>query len=343
MEVIQVYKLLLLSASMETAALWLLNSHGDAKFLAFSLMHAGASAAASWLAWLSLPRPMRQPRLLSLLLVFLLALLFPILGVVGLLLASRLAMALPKRQQDDEAIHEAPRLEIYAIDPRLDKGLDLLPPGQIGRIAADPHAATTQRIRAVLALRDMPARLALPLLRSLLGDGNEEIRLLAYGIASQWEQRLTHDLQGAQRELDALQSQGASGNVLARAALHVAELQMEFIYQGLAQGDLRKFALDQAWYYANLGLKAQPDEPALLMLRLRLSMTKDDLDNAQDTLLLLDEHTSASVWVPYAAELAWRHRNFSAVGAILGQLSNAQVAPRMLPIVRLWSDSRGRT
>ncbi|MHB9051054.1 MAG: HEAT repeat domain-containing protein [Thiomonas delicata] len=337
MDLIRFYKLLALSLSMESAALWLLNSHGDAKLMLFWLLHACASAAASWLVWWTLPPSLRHPRILSLLLVFLLALLFPLIGMVGLLLASRLALAMPKSTRDEDAVQQAPQLDIYAIDPQLDKAIDALPPGQIARIASDATAPTPQRIRAVLALRDMPARLALPLLRSLLGDPDEEIRLLAYGIASQWEQRLTADLQQAQKELDALRSQGSSGNTLARAAQRVAELQMEFIYQGLAQGDLRKFALDQAWHYTIMGLQAQPDHPALLMLRLRLSMAKDDLDNAQNTLLLLDEQTSPSVWVPYAAELAWKHRNFTAVGVILGQLRNTQVAPRLRPILRLWS------
>lgn len=337
MDLLQFYKLLALSVSMETAAVWLLNSHGDAKFLLFWLFHAGASAAGGLLVWWTLPATMRQPRILSLLLIFLLALLFPLIGMIGLLLASRLALAMPKGVRDEEAVQEAPQLDIYAIDPQLDKAVDALPAGHIARIASDATAPTPQRIRAVLALRDMPARLALPLLRSLLGDADEEIRLLAYGIASQWEQRLTADLQQAQREIDVLRNQGASGNTLARAAQRVAELQMEFIYQGLAQGDLRKFALDQAWHYTVMGLQAQPDHPALLMLRLRLSMAKDDLDNAQNTLLLLDEQTSPSVWVPYAAELAWKHRNFTAVGVILSQLKNAQVAPRLRPIMRLWS------
>ncbi|MHB1669253.1 HEAT repeat domain-containing protein [Thiomonas sp.] len=337
MDLLQFYKLIALSLSMESAALWLLGSHGDAAFLGFWLLHAGASAAASWLVWRTLPASLRRPRMLSLLLVFVLALLFPLVGVVGLLLASRLAMLRPRRVRNEDAVREAPQLEIYGIDPQLDKAIDVLPVGQIARIAANGKAPTQQRIRAVLAMRDMPARLALPLLRSLLGDGDEEIRLLAYGIASNWEQRLTADLQEAQRDLDALQARGASGTTLAHAARRVAELQMEFIYQGLAQGDLRKFALDQAWYYTNLALKAQPDDPTLLMLRLRLSMARDDLENAQNTLLLLDENSNPSVWVPYAAELAWKHRNYTAVSAILGQLRNIQVAPRLRSIVRLWS------
>ena len=337
MNLIQFYKLGLLSLSLETAALWLLGAHGDARYLSFWLLHGGASAAASWLVWWMLPRALRQPRTLSLGLVFVFALMFPLVGLAGLLIASRLAMALPKRQRDPDAVHEAPRLEIYAMDPQLDRGLDLLPPGQVARIASDRQAPSAQRIRAVLALRDMPARLALPLLRTLMGDANEEIRLVAYGIASQWEQRLTADLQDAQKELDALQAQGASGNALAHAAQRVAELQMEFIYQGLAQGDLRAFTLDKAWYYTNLGLKAQPADPALLILRLRLSMAREDLESAQSTLLQLDGSTSASVWVPYAAELAWKRRNYAAVGATLDKLKRTQVAPRLRPILRLWA------
>jgi hypothetical protein len=241
-----------------------------------------------------------------------------------------------------DAVQDAPKLEIYAIRPGMDHEVDALPPGKVARIAVDPKRSTSQRIRAVLALRDMPARLALPLLRQLLGDPDEEIRLLAYSIASTWEQRVTADLQKVKQEFEALQARStARPEALAQAAKRVAELQMEFIYQGLAQGDLRRFALDQAWTYTQFGLRVQPNDPTLLMLQLRLAMARDDLDAAQDALMRLDENASPAVWVPYAAELAWKARHFTAVRAILSQLRMAEVAPRLRPMMQLWFAEEG--
>lgn len=337
MDPIQFYKLAFLSLSLESAAPVLLNTRGDAYFFAFWVTHGAAAVVAAWLVWTTLSKTLRRPRRYALSLVFLLALLFPLLGVAGLVVAVRIALASPKAPRVQDAVQDAPKLEIYAIRPGMDHEVDALPPGKVARIAVDPKRSTSQRIRAVLALRDMPARLALPLLRQLLGDPDEEIRLLAYSIASTWEQRVTADLQKVKQEFEALQARStARPEALAQAAKRVAELQMEFIYQGLAQGDLRRFALDQAWTYTQFGLRVQPNDPTLLMLQLRLAMARDDLDAAQDALMQLDENASPAVWVPYAAELAWKARHFTAVRAILSQLRMAEVAPRLRPMMQLW-------
>lgn len=337
MDPLQFYKLAALSLSLESAALVLLDSRGDLLFFTFWLTHGAASAIAAWIVWQVLPKTLRRPRRYSLLLVFLLAMLFPLLGVGGLVVAVRLALAMPRRVTVDDAVQDAPKLEIYAVRPGLDQDVDQLPPGKIARIATDASRPTGQRIRAVLALRDMPARLALPLLRQLLGDPDEEIRLLAYSIASNWEQRVTADLQQAKEAFEALQGRRtARPETLAQAAKRVAELQMEFIYQGLAQGDLRRFAIDQAWTYTQIGLRVQPTDPTLLMLQLRLALAREDFEAAQEALLRLDENTSPAVWVPYAAELAWLSRNFVAVRASLSRLRAAEVAPRLRPLIQLW-------
>jgi hypothetical protein len=341
MDPIQFYTLAFLSLSFETVTLALLNTRGDAYFFAFWVTHGATAVVVAWFVWVTLPKTLWRPRRYALSLMFLLALLFPLLGVAGLVVV-RIALAIPKAPRVQDAVQDAPKLEIYAIRPGMDHEVDPLPPGKVARIAVDPKRSTSQRIRAVLALRDMPARLALPLLRQLLGDPDEEIRLLAYSIASTWEQAVTADLQKVKQEFEALQARStARPEALAQAAKRVAELQMEFIYHGLAQGDLRRFALDQAWTYTQFGLQVQPNDPTLLMLQLRLAMARDDLDAAQDTLMRLEENASPAVWVPYAAELAWKARHFTAVRAILSQLRMAEVAPRLRPIMRLWLAEKG--
>lgn len=322
---------------LESAAAWLLLSQGNLHLLVFWLLHGLASIAAGLLVWTLLPLHLRSPRRLSLTLLVLLALFFPVVGVFGLLLAARLAHWFPQHRHETDLLRQAPQLQVFPVSHIDDALRRDLPAGQTARIARDQSQPQTQRIRAVLALREMTPRMALPVLRQLLSDPDEEIRLLAYGISNTWEQRLTDALQAATRELERAQQTGADGTALARAAQRVAELQMEFIYQGLAQGDLRDFALQQALRYCAIARDALPRDAGLQMMYLRLSLAAGRTDDARAVLgQLTAEGASPTLWRPYAAEVEWVDRHYARISAVLQPLGARQVAPRLRPVVRVW-------
>lgn len=330
------------AVALEAGALALLWSPDPAMYLAFWAGHAVAAAPTALLGWKLLPAALRQPKHWSLALCYTVALLMPVLGVLGVVLAAWLAHALPARVRRRDHLRDAPTLEVFAVSLDIEQAPDELPAGQVARMARDPSRARAQRIRAVLALREMAPRVAVPTLRALLADPDEEIRLLAYSIVEVWERELTAKLQTAQRELQALRAQGAHGPVLSRAAQQVAELQLEFVYQGLAQGDLRDFTMDQAKTYCRIALEATPEEPSLLMMHLRLSLAQGAHREAREMLLRLRAtDASPTMWRPYAAELAWQERRYQDVREVLRPMHADQVAPRLRPVVRVWSRPDG--
>lgn len=331
------YKLGSLIVLVETVAAWLLVSRSDMDLLLFWLMHGTAAVLAGLLLWTLLPAALRRPRRLSLSLLTLLALFFPLVGVFGLLIAARLAQWLPTRHKATDHLREAPQLQVFAVSHIDDDQRRHLPAGQTARIAQDQSQPQAQRIRAVLALREMSPRMTLPVLRRLLSDPDEEIRLLSYGISNTWEQRLTDSLQDALREVEVVRHATQGGPALARAAQRVAELQMEFIYQGLAQGDLRDFALQQALQYCTLAREALPQDTGLQLMFLRLSLAAGKTQDARDVLQRLTaEGASPTLWRPYAAELEWIERRFNRISDVLQPLGVRQVAPRLRPVVRVW-------
>ena len=331
------YKLGALIVALETLATWLLVSRDDVHLLLFWLVHGTAAVLVGLLLWSLLPADLRRPRRLSLSLLTVLALFFPVIGVFGLLLAARLAQWLPHRQQATDHLREAPQLQVFAVSHLDDDQRRDLPAGQTARIARDQSQPQAQRIRAVLALREMSPRMTLPVLRRLLSDPDEEIRLLAYGISNTWEQRLTDSLQEALRDVEVVRHNDGDGPALARAAQRVAELQMEFIYQGLAQGDLRDFALQQALHYCTIARQALPQDTGLQLMFLRLSLAAGKTQDARAVLeRLAAEGASPTLWRPYAAELEWIERHFDRIAAELAPLGARQVAPRLRPIVRVW-------
>ena len=325
--------------ALEAGALWaLLSGHGGWSLVLFWVLHAAASLAMVAVLQPWLPESCREPRGVSLALLGLLALFMPIVGAPGLVFAMRMAQARPPRRDDDGALRQAPRLEVFSIANPDEAMRREMPAGQTARIARDQSQPAERRIRAVLALREMPPRLALPVMRQLLSDPNEEIRLLAYGISSSWEHRLTDALQAAARELRQARGEGADPAVLARSARRVAEMHMEFIYQGLAQGDLRTFALEQAYEHCEIALREMPRDTGLRLMLLRLSLATQRIDDARAALdELAAQGASPSLWRPYAAEIEWMARRYGEVARLLQPLDASQVAPRLRSVVRLWT------
>ena len=334
------YKLGSVIVLLETMAAWLLVSRGDLDLLLFWLVHGAAAVLVALLLWTLLPADLRKPKRLSLTLLTLLAFFFPVVGVFGLLIAARLAQWLPTRIKATDHLREAPVLQVFPVSHIGDDQRRDLPAGQTARIARDQSQPQAQRIRAVLALREMSPRMTLPVLRRLLSDPDEEIRLLAYGISNTWEQKLTDSLQEALREVETVRHTASGGAALARAAQRVAELQMEFIYQGLAQGDLRDFALQQALQYCRIARDALPHDTGLQMMFLRLSLAAGQSHDAREVLEhLTAEGASPTLWRPYAAELEWTLRQFGRIAGALQPLGTRQVAPRLRPVVRVWQTS----
>ncbi len=335
--------LLPLPLALDAWALWIL-FHGRIAqpLLVFWALHGVAAGltAVTLLPWL--PASSREPRGLALGLLGLPALFMPVVGAPGLLLAMRVAHARPLREAQPEVLRSAPRLDVFSIAQPDEAMRQEMPAGQMASIARDQSQPAQRRIRAVLALREMPPRLALPVMRHLLSDPNEEIRLLAYGIGSEWEHRLTDALQSATRELRQAQAAGAPPDQLGRTARRVAEMHMEFIYQGLAQGDLRVFALEQALEHCELALRAMPRDTGLRLMVLRLSLATQRLDAARAALEELAAQGAApTLWRPYAAEIEWMARRYDQVANSLRPLDVSQVAPRLRPVVRLWKGRAG--
>ncbi len=328
-----------LAGALEVAAARILpGAAHSGSWLPFWMFHLGASLLAAPVLRALLPPAYRQPRATALALLVALAVFLPFGGALGVVLAARLAHALPVRRQDLGMLRQTPQLEVFAVSPADDSLRTAAPAGQTARIARDQSQPQDQRIRAVLALRDMPPRLALPVMRRLLSDPDEEIRLLAYGISSAWEQRLSDALQDAMRELRQAQAGAGGADAVARSARRVAEMHMESIYQGLAQGDLRAFALDQALHHCGIALEAMPRDTGLRMMFLRLSLAARRIDDAREALReLAAQGAGDALWRPYAAEVEWGERHYDRIAPLLAPLDPGQVAPRLRPLLRTWN------
>ena len=119
---------------------------------------------------------------------------------------------------------------------------------------------------------------------------------------------------------------------------HLAELNWELVYAGLAQGELRQHILGQARKYADaaLALGVTPGSGLVFLLG-RILLEQGDQAGAQlaieQAVTLGQSKTSA---LPYLAEIAFLRRDFLTVHQIMQKLTLLNLASRTRAVEDFW-------
>jgi hypothetical protein len=198
---------------------------------------------------------------------------------------------------------------------------------------ANERAPVGLRLRALVALQNVPARVASPLLRGLLADPSEDLRLLAYGMLDGLEKKLNSQIH---EELQRF-NQATGEEERLDAARRLSELFWELIYQGLVQGDLAQHALEQSLHFTQLALTVHKENPALHLQLGRLSQMRGHAEQAHAAYIeALGYGMPLTRVVPYLAELAYERQDYEEVRRLMSALNEWQGLARLQAIVRFW-------
>lgn len=332
----------LLALGLEVgAALLLWNGERDVLRLgAYAGTHALACAVLAVTLYPLLPARLRQPPLAVLALLFSTAFFIPFLGLLALLLAVVVMRLMPVREVDNHFRLAAPPEFLLSVrEPgRLFRGLS------IRQLLTDVHAAAPLRTRALNAIATKPARIAGDLLRKLLSDPVEDLRLVAYGLLDSQEKALRSRITAQSALLEQLaanpQRRDASRIEVLR---HLAELNFELVYQSLVQGDVREHTLARAIEFAEAAIALDPSDGGLRQLLARMHLEQGDIDRACDDLIRATEDgLSDNRVLPYLAEMAYRRGDLASVRVLMQRIDPLTVTPRMAALVRYWQTAGER-
>jgi tetratricopeptide (TPR) repeat protein len=321
-------KLIPLSFTLEGAALAALGVGGRFDLAAFLLFHLGASVSLALFVYPFLPRQYRRPRLPSLGFLTAFSFFVPVLAFGGLLLAAVLARFIERPMKH----HPFARVVL----PEFADGAAAEQGGfGLGGVAARLRHATGNpdaRMKALLAVQAMPARLSNPLLQEMLSDSEDDIRLLAYGMLDAKEKDINRRIHERLRELPA-----AAPRRVAMLRKELAELYWELAYQGLAQGDLLDYVLGEARMHAEAARQQDTADNDSLVLLGKLAMRQGRVEEANG-------HFSAALAngvphvrvLPYLAELAYRERDFDTTRRLLAQLPGNEQSSALEQVANYW-------
>ena len=205
-----------------------------------------------------------------------------------------------------------------------------------------------ERIQAVMALRRMPARDALPLLRSALTDASEDVRLLAYAILERREKSLRASIErklGALAEQDAGATQpGASSGQQLGALRELAHDHWELVHGGFVEGELAS-ARSTGGRHTSARFRslasdasARPAAKGTVVLLARIELRRTRTQEAARALELAERAGVAeSTLAPLLAELAFIERRFDRIPSLLALAAGAQLdRPRLHAVIEHW-------
>lgn len=330
------YSLALAALGLESSGFWLLlGGSRELHILAgYLLAHAGASALASLVLVASVPGPSRSQPGWAFAFFFLLCFFIPVMGVPGLLAAAIVARFFPKRGSKEVfAVVAAPEFA-----PNDDRPLLPTAHGPVRAQLTNPSSSVETRMRALLSVQELPSRMANPIIRQMLADPSDDVRLVAYGILDSREKRINARIQAARVNLE---SPDPATRMPAEKEL--AELYWELVYQGLVQGDLQKHAAAQSRMHFDAALKLAPEDAALWALGGRLANFAGQYERAWHAFTRSMECGLPEVRVlPYLAEVAFRMRRFDQVRELLERIAQTSHTQRMAQVIDYWSPD-GRT
>lgn len=217
-----------------------------------------------------------------------------------------------------------------------DTPLDAAPRARSIRELLRDTESPDERVRAVMTLRHMDARRAVPLLRLAFSHENEDVRLLAFGILEQREKRLRARIEQNQSRLAGAGSE--AGARPARWHRRLARDHWELVYGGFVSGDLEPVVLAQARDHAQAALVREPDaKMAVLLARIYLRRRQPEAAQAYLEQARRAGLPAASA-APLLAEAAFQRRRFGEIAAILRGVERAELRrPELEPVAEYWT------
>jgi len=329
----------LLAIFLEVMAWWgLFNFAGESDWALgfYFLLHFLASLALAVYCRRLLPDEMSKPHLPLVILLATCSYSVPVLGFIGVLLGT-LYLRLHRVAKGNG---EFASVQLPNFDPHQRISVGMRASG-LRTFLGNPQASLQARIGGLVALQYVSGKVATPVLRELLSDSSEDIRLLAYGMLDSQEKRINSQITEVSQAFDLASEAYAAGRdiePMLKAAEQLSDLYWELIYQELAQGDLRLYVVQESLRYCALVLEHRPDSPALNLRRGRLLHDSGQRQAAEKAY----EHARAlgvpaTRILPYLAELRFEDGDFVAVGQLMRELGQWSSLPRLRPIIDYWN------
>lgn len=255
--------------------------------------------------------------------------------VVGMLVFFLLWLMIALLGYSFVPLASANRIEPPGFVARLVRGMVYGGGTRIRARLENPDSSDSDRMAAMTALQSMPIHLTEEVLRNLLSDQKEELRLLAYGLMDSAEKGIMEEIARTQQKLE---KNGLAGKEEGYLHARMAQLYWELIYQRLVAGDVYQYVLDRVMEHARFAVSIDEEEGQMWYLLARCSLLRKQPEQAAHYLGHAARHDfPRERLLPWQAEAAFLQRNFTDVRRHLASVDYSLAAAQLQPGIRFWT------
>lgn len=298
-----IFGLSLLTAILELISLYLVSEEvfQQGGWPLYILFHGLATLTFTGLCWFFLSPAHKSTPFSSLLFISGISFCMPVVGMLGLLFSLVLALRLPKPQKE----YEWRSIEQLSLPNSPSEPNDLLYGAAALRGIISFNANEEQRISAVNAIRYLPKKEGIPLLKIALNDLSDDVRLLAYSSLDKIEFSLNESIEKQQKRFELKPK--------AKVAHQIAQNYWELYYLGLADSPLKDHYLVKAREYLIKASELEDLSKVHLLLG-KVFLAEQSYYNAIQSLeKALEGGLLIKQVAPYLAEAAFMMKNYKKV------------------------------
>jgi len=260
--------------------------------------------------------------------LFLLVFFVPMLGIIGSLIIAR-ALCLSQENYRKHPIHH---VELDDVDIPLRNKYGA---GGLRINLQSTGMPLVNRINALKILSTMSPGKINNLVRTILPDKHEELRLLAFNLLKSQEKIIFPEISKA------LQLLKKETSALKKAKLHkwIALEYWELVYRNLVEPNLIDFVLQQAYQYTQLALEYFDYDATLWLLLGRIFHRQNYVEQAVDAFeRALACGAREDAIVPYLAEAYFYQHKFSAIRPLIAAQKKIYYAQISQAVIDFWSE-----
>ena len=198
------------------------------------------------------------------------------------------------------------------------------------------------RMQALTSVSKQKNRESLAFIKQAILSPDDEIRLFSFSVLDKFEKDLNSQIY---INLELFNDMTQSSKEKASTAKVLAFLYWDMIYFDLSEGPLKKFSIDQSYFYAQKSLSLTPDtegdsnhQNTLLTLLGKICFDRGEFEQAMDHFnKALIKSQNSDFIVPYLAEIHYRNGNYEEVLRLFENAKGLLINERMYPLAKQWT------
>ena len=197
-------------------------------------------------------------------------------------------------------------------------------------------ASEALKLKALTSLSENARREDIEMIKKMLGDRNDEVRLYSFSIINKMERNLNNKIHEKLKEFNSQKDKQKKVS----SAVELAHLYWDLVYYQLSDEDLQGFIIKEVEKYSRFVLYHDIKNPQINLLLGKLYLSQKKYNNALlHITVALKSGVNRDFIIPYLAEIFYEKREFESVKKLLKEAKDIEYNRRLYPIVRQWRDS----